>query len=209
MSTVKAKTVYELEKNGDRTIVHFEPTLGPTLKEGMWLAFFLLSLFGGWFPGAVITLYVTENGWHIVIVWFLLIAFSAIFGVREAFKPKKRKAGPKNTIVLHKNKIDAPHYGKHRSFDRADLGKIYTQAPDISFTYTARRYSNDHDSQKAKAEKEGKVSFSVTADYGAEQVVIIDKCLTKQQADAIRDLISKWKDNPDTVLENNENIVDA
>ena len=208
MSTVKAKTVYELEKNGDRTIVHFEPTLGPTLKEGMWLAFFLLSLVGGWIPGAVIAA-VTENNLHGLKVWFLLIAFSAIFSVIEYLKPKKREAGPENTIVLHKNKIDAPHYGKHRSFDRADLGKIYTQAPDISFTYTARRYSNDHDRQKAYAEEKGKVSFSVTADYGAEQVEILDKCLTKQQADAIRDLISKWKDNPDTVLENNENIVDA
>ncbi|MFY2822902.1 hypothetical protein [Ruegeria sp. MALMAid1280] len=212
METVKAKKAFELEKKDDHAIIHFKPSnrfqTGLTQFVGLIAA---LWVFGGWIPGFLFAVTKkpyggTSYNWPIFwAVWIIPVIALLIWGAK-VWNNRTQRGSPASTIILHRDRIDAPGWPKHTSYDRADLETIYSQAPDTSFTYKTGRYTSDYKSKKQAAEKEGKIGFSVTADYGAERISIVHECLTEQQAVSIRDLIAEWRNDPSSVIENEHNL---
>ncbi|WP_170403237.1 hypothetical protein [Ruegeria arenilitoris] len=211
MGTVKAKKAFELENKGDHAIIHFEPS---TRFETGLMQFstrmLVIWTLGGWIPGFLFAITKepyggTSYNWPIFwAVWIIPFIAILAWGVKID-KKHTGKGSPATTIALHSDRIDAPGWPKHTSYGHADLGTLYSQAPDTSFTYKSGKYTTDYKSKKQAAEEKGKIGFSVTADYGAERISIVYECLTEQQAVGIRDIIAEWRDDPSSVLGNDYN----
>ncbi|WP_170327928.1 hypothetical protein [Ruegeria arenilitoris] len=211
MGTVKAKKAFELENKGDHAIVHFEPSFRfqTVLTRFIWLITGIW-VFGGWLPSLAFARIDKSYGgsyysWPIFWAVWIIPVVALLFWGAKAWNKRTQKGSPASTIVLHGDRIDAPGWPKHTSYDHADLGTLYSQAPDTSFTYKSGKYTTDYKSKKQAAEEKGKIGFSVTADYGAERISIVHECLTEQQAVGIRDIIAEWRDDPSSVLENEHN----
>ncbi len=211
METVKAKKAFELEVKGDHAIIHFEPSSRYYTGMNSFIGFLVVLWFlGGWIPSYYLTTTETFSGktlnnWPLFWTIWIVPMVALIFWSAKILQKRTQRNSPASTIVLHTDRIDAPGWPAHTSYDRADLDTIYSQPPDTSFTYKTGRYSTDYKSKKAEAEKHGKIGFSVTADYGAERISIVHECLTEQQAVGIRDLIAEWRNDPSSVLENEHN----
>lgn len=202
MKTIKAKKPYSLEFKSDHVIAHYSPTkklssVGTDLIKILAVFWFL----GGWFPCFALFLYALNSS---TLFWFAYIGvFLGLLWWHNKFvKPVNAKGSPAKTIVFHRDRLDAPCWPTHNSFDRADIGTVHSITPDSSFTYKASNYKV----KKALAEHKAEISHAVTADYGTNEITIVSDCLTEQQAVAIRDLVGKWRDNPERFLQNPDEI---
>lgn len=196
-----AKKSFELEHVDGKTLLHFEPTSKrQTLKGG-------LSSFFGW-PSAIFGATMIIGGFGAkdllgLLIGLLSLALGIIairFGMREK-QTANRRGSDFNTLELHEDSLVTPMIyttGKaaRRQLDKSDIGTIFACSPDGSFQYkTGGLTGSNYQLKKSQAERRVRNENSVTCDYGADRVSIIDGGLTWQQAEAIRDVIVEWSEN--------------
>lgn len=207
MVAIKAAKAYELEICGPYVVAHFRPSSQFETRLSSVLAFLTIcGIIVGWFPALGMALRDSGRGMEAYNWWVFWASWIGPLLVtsylRRLEKKRATKRGsPASTLIFKKDRIDAASWPSHVTYDRGDIGTVYSKKPDTSFTYTSGRFSSNYKQQKRLAESNGKIGFSVVADYGMNEVTIVGACLTEQQAIEIRDLVGEWRDNPDAPLQ--------
>ncbi|WP_420586509.1 hypothetical protein [Ruegeria sp.] len=206
MSAIKPQKPFEVEQDGESAVVHFKPTSRyETSSTAVMFRFSILGVIVGWVPAGIIGF--AQSGPRedfsmgaFLAAWFLPIAILVVW--RSVIRNKALARGSSAvTLVLFEDFIQAPGWPTSKSYERNDLGSIYSQTPDMSFTYkTGGIAGSNYHSKKAQAEAFGKIGYSVTADFGTERIELVPDCLTEPQAEAIRDLIATWRNDPGEVI---------
>ena len=195
------KNAFEIEKGDGYATLHFQPhSTQSTAALRFLYGVMLLGPLLGWIPAAILFMDLGRLETEVIpfgLVW-MGPPIAAAIALKYLVSRQKMVGSDYTTIKLFSDGLrtagEVP-----RAYMLEEIGTFYSQSMDGTFVYKS---SGDYARKKAQVESAGKVSFSVVMDAGIDKVIVIESCLKEIQAEAIRDFLSAWKNDPDGVIAN-------